>query len=89
MLIINADDWGLDVATTDAIAACFERGRLTATSAMVFMDDSIRAAQLALDIGIDVGLHLNLTEPFTSELADPALEASAWTSVMRGEVSLR
>ncbi len=72
MLIINADDWGLDEATTRAIAQCHERGRVTATSAMVFMDDSVRAAQIARDIDIDVGLHVNLTEPFTSDDASPA-----------------
>lgn len=76
MLIINADDWGLDEATTDAIAECYQRGRVTATSAMVFMDDSIRAAQIAREIEIDVGLHLNLTEPFTSETCSPSVRAA-------------
>lgn len=71
MLIINADDWGIDARTTDAIAACFRRRRVTATSAMVFMDDSIRAANIAREIDIDVGLHLNLTEPFTSDRTPP------------------
>jgi len=71
VLIINADDWGLDEATTDAIAKCYRLGRVTATSAMVFMDDSIRAARIAREIEIDVGLHLNLTEPFTSETCSP------------------
>ena len=75
MLIINADDWGLDEATTNAIAACYERGRITSTSAMMFMDDSVRAAELAGSIDIDVGLHLNLTEPFTSG-AEPQTRAS-------------
>lgn len=70
MLIINADDWGLDRTTTDAIAQCYRRGRITATSAMVFMDDSLRAVDVAREIDIDVGLHLNLTEPFTSAQAD-------------------
>ena len=32
---------------------------------MVFMEDSARGAQIALDAGIDVGLHINLTESFT------------------------
>jgi predicted glycoside hydrolase/deacetylase ChbG (UPF0249 family) len=34
---------------------------------MVFMEDSCRAAELAKDEGIDVGLHLNLSQPFTGE----------------------
>jgi chitin disaccharide deacetylase len=32
---------------------------------MVFMEDSERAAELAGEAGLDVGLHLNLTEQFT------------------------
>ena len=32
---------------------------------MVFMQDSERAAQLALDLNLDVGLHLNFDDPFT------------------------
>lgn len=35
---------------------------------MVFMEDSGRAAELANEAGIDVGLHLNLTEPFSGEV---------------------
>jgi predicted glycoside hydrolase/deacetylase ChbG (UPF0249 family) len=34
---------------------------------MVFMTDSERAAELALSSGIDVGLHVNLSEPFSGE----------------------
>jgi len=32
----------------------------------VFMKDSERAAQLALEAGVDTGLHLNLTTPFSA-----------------------
>lgn len=65
MLIVNADDWGLDAATTDAIAASFAAGRITSTTAMVFMADSERAAEIAVRLGLPVGLHLNLDSPFT------------------------
>ena len=65
LLIVNADDWGLDAETTDAIAACFESGRVTSATAMVFMADSERAAALAQRIALPVGLHLNLSEAFT------------------------
>jgi len=34
---------------------------------MVFMEDSERAAELALSSGIDVGLHINLSERFSTE----------------------
>ena len=64
-LIVNADDWGLDRATTDSIAECLLHGSVQSASAMVFMEDSARAAQLAIESGFDCGLHLNLTVPFT------------------------
>jgi len=66
MVIINADDWGKTRRDTDAALACFERGRITSVSAMVFMEDSARAAAIAIDKGIDAGLHLNFTERFTA-----------------------
>jgi predicted glycoside hydrolase/deacetylase ChbG (UPF0249 family) len=68
LLIINADDLGLDQPTTDSILRCFEAGAVTSTSGMVFMADSQRAAQLAR--GVPVGLHINLTEPFTGSGLD-------------------
>src|SRR5690349_18261328 len=64
-LILNADDFGKDRNTTACILDCFHRSALSSTSAMVFMEDSERAAALALDLGIDIGLHLNLTESFS------------------------
>jgi predicted glycoside hydrolase/deacetylase ChbG (UPF0249 family) len=65
-LIINADDWGRDRETTDRTFDCVRRGTVSAVSAMVFMEDSERAAQSSQDRGIDTGLHLNLTASFTS-----------------------
>lgn len=65
MLIINADDFGRDVTTTNNIVLCFRETRITSTSAMVFMQDSERAACVALEHNLEVGLHLNLDEQFT------------------------
>lgn len=65
MLIINADDFGRSVAETDAALRCYQSARLTSASAMVFMADSERAADLAKENELDVGLHLNFTERFT------------------------
>ena len=65
-LIINADDWGVNQETTDRIIDCVQRGTISAVSAMVFMDDSARAAETALQLGVDAGLHLNLSTQFTS-----------------------
>ena len=66
MLIINADDWGRSLAETDAALECYKAGRITSASAMVFMGDSERAAELAKENKLDVGLHLNFTDRFTA-----------------------
>jgi chitin disaccharide deacetylase len=65
MLLINADDWGFDRFVTDSILSCYRNKRITSTSAMVFMEDSERAAELALNSDLEVGLHLNFTDRFT------------------------
>lgn len=65
MIIVNADDFGRSRAETDAIVTCHNARRITSTTAMMFMEDSERAARTALDLGIDVGLHLNLSQRFT------------------------
>jgi predicted glycoside hydrolase/deacetylase ChbG (UPF0249 family) len=64
VLIVNADDLGYNEPTTDAVAKCFRDGRITSATAMVYMGDSDRAAQIARELDIPVGLHLNLSEPF-------------------------
>jgi predicted glycoside hydrolase/deacetylase ChbG (UPF0249 family) len=67
LLIVNADDWGRDTANTDRTLECVQRGAVSAVSAMVFMEDTERAAAIAREQGIDAGLHLNLTSPFTGK----------------------
>lgn len=64
-LISNADDWGRDAETTDLTLECVNGGGVAAVSSMVFMADSERAAAIAGDRNIDVGLHLNLSTPFS------------------------
>lgn len=66
-LIINADDWGRDRHTTNQTVDCLRRGGVSAVSAMVFMEDSERAAVMAQEYGIVSGLHLNLTAPFSGQ----------------------
>jgi predicted glycoside hydrolase/deacetylase ChbG (UPF0249 family) len=63
-LIVNADDWGRDRQTTDRTLECFARSSVSSVSAMVYMDDSLRAAELAREQGVDAGLHLNFTSAF-------------------------
>jgi hypothetical protein len=66
VLIINADDWGRDADTTDRIFECVLHGSVSSASGMVFMKDSERAAALAREQDIDVGLHLNFTTLFSA-----------------------
>ena len=67
MLIINADDFGRSATETDAALGCYQEVRITSVSAMMFMVDSERAAELAKENELDVGLHLNFAEPFTGK----------------------
>jgi predicted glycoside hydrolase/deacetylase ChbG (UPF0249 family) len=64
-LIVNADDWGRDSETTERILECVRHRTISSVSAMVFMEDSERASATARERAIDVGLHLNLTTPFS------------------------
>jgi predicted glycoside hydrolase/deacetylase ChbG (UPF0249 family) len=73
MLIITADDYGKNKFATDNILNCFANNRITSASAMVFMLDSERAASSASDIGLEIGLHVNFTLPFTAHYARPEL----------------
>lgn len=66
ILIVNADDWGRNHETTERISECILRGAVSSVSAMVFMEDSERAATVAQERGIDAGLHLNLTTTFSA-----------------------
>lgn len=65
MLIVNADDWGKTRLCTDAISSCYDAGRVTSVSAMVFMEDSERAAGIAKEKEMAVGLHINLSERYS------------------------
>src|SRR5271165_4366923 len=72
-LVVNADDWGRDRATTDRAFDGIKARTVSAASFMVFMEDSERAASLAQEFGIDCGLHLNLSAPFTASNCPAAL----------------
>jgi predicted glycoside hydrolase/deacetylase ChbG (UPF0249 family) len=73
LLIINADDWGADQPTTEAIRRCYDAGAVTSVSGMVFMADSAAAARLAVERDMPAGLHINLTESFTGSDVDPVI----------------
>jgi len=65
VLIVNADDWGRDEETTQKTLECIQHGAVSSVSAMVFMEDSERAAAVAQHFRVDAGLHLNFTTPFS------------------------
>jgi hypothetical protein len=65
LLFVNADDWGRDRVTTDRTSDCVRAGAVSSVSAMVFMEDSDRAAAIAREHHLHVGLHLNLTTAFS------------------------
>lgn len=67
MLQVNADDLGWSAEGTDKIISCYKKGRIHSCSAMTLMQDSQRAAALALEDGLPTGLHLNLTDHLTGE----------------------
>src|SRR5450755_3552215 len=67
ILIVNADDWGRDRETTGRALDCVLAKAVSSVSAMVFMEDSERAAAMAQEHGVDAGLHLNLTTPFSGK----------------------
>lgn len=66
MVIITADDYGKTRYATDSILKCFSNKRIASASAMVFMEDSERAAELASQTNLEVGLHLNFTMPYSA-----------------------
>jgi predicted glycoside hydrolase/deacetylase ChbG (UPF0249 family) len=74
MLIINADDFGRSAAETNAALRGYKAGRITSVSAMVFMAHSERAAELAQENELNVGLHLNFAERFTGNSVATNLE---------------
>lgn len=66
LLIVNADDLGFSRRVTDAAVRAFEAGTISSATAMVWMRDSERAAGIARERGLPVGLHLNLTVEFAA-----------------------
>lgn len=60
-LIVNADDFGLTPAVTAGILEARRGGIVTSASALVTADLDRASVQKALDDGLGLGLHVNLT----------------------------
>jgi chitin disaccharide deacetylase len=76
MLIVNADDLGRCRDATDAAISCYAKRRITSTSALVFMKDSERAFKAASEVGLEVGLHVNLSEEFSADTVPARLRTA-------------
>ena len=63
--VINGHTKRLPAVTREG--SCFKNRRVTSVSAMVFMIDSERAAEISLRNGIDTGLHLNFSQLFNGK----------------------
>lgn len=61
-LIVNADDFGVDAATTRGIVSAYQNGIASSASLMVTMPAAAEAAQIARVAGLPVGLHVSLTQ---------------------------
>lgn len=62
LLIVNADDFGLNASATDGIIECHAAGSVASTTLMVNAPDAQRAVLLASQHpALGVGLHFNLT----------------------------
>jgi len=73
MLIITADDWGKNTAATNNSLLTFKNDGITSVSSMVFMKDSERASELALENEIEAGLHLNFSQAFDGGITSERL----------------
>ena len=60
-LIVNADDFGLTPGVSAGILAAHRQGIVTSTTALVNRAISAHEIGAALDAGIGIGLHVNLT----------------------------
>lgn len=65
-VVLCADDFGLNEAIDTGIIRLAEQGRLSATSCLVHGPTFVANAPALKQVGIQVGLHLNFTEPLGS-----------------------
>jgi predicted glycoside hydrolase/deacetylase ChbG (UPF0249 family) len=62
ILVINADDGGMDSSTDRAILRCAEAGGVTSVSVVARGATAENFVAQARELGLGIGLHLNLTE---------------------------
>ncbi len=83
-IIVCADDFGMNSSVDEGILELVEMGRLSAVSCLSTGPTFAAHAASARDAGVDLGLHLNLTEPMEGSLglSLPRLIASAYTGLL-------
>lgn len=92
LLIVNADDFGLNDAATDGIAETHLAGSVTSTTLMVNAPAAVRAAEFAqAHPALGVGLHFNLTwgRPVAPLELVPALVSADGTFLERAALARR
>lgn len=92
LLIVNADDFGLNDATTDGIVDSHVAGSVTSTTLMVNAPGTERASALARGHpALGVGLHFNLTwgRPVSDPLQVPSLLDASGAFVSRNRLARR
>ena len=62
-IAVCADDFGLEAGVDQAIVALAKLGRISATGCLVQATNFAQSARALKGLPIDLGLHLNLTEP--------------------------
>ena len=90
-LIINADDLGYASERDDGILACHAAGGVTSASLLVNGASARSALARAVQAGLPVGLHVNLTEgaPVSAATAVRSLLAPPGCTRFRGKHGLR
>ena len=81
-LVVNADDGGLAESTDDAILRCAAKGVVRAASVVAAGPTAARFVARAKDVGLELGLHVNLTEG--PALAGPAPTLTDAAGRLRG-----
>ena len=92
MIIINADDYGLDIKTNDAIIESFYKGYISSTTLMANMagfDDACEKARMNATEN-SIGIHLNLTSghPLTEQIKSNARFCDANGNLFRNHKTI-
>ena len=89
-LIVNADDFGLTRAVSDAVITVFKNGSASSASLMATMPAAAYAAEAARSHpALGVGLHFTLTEGFPASRRVPSLTGEGGRFFSRVQLGLR